>query len=151
MMTVNVVESYTVLTENSPRVKLMAKSLSVDLGNFDEYEVVRDCTNSTSFGLASSYLMEISQGVELVFEGFTQDNLTDFECRIDWSYEAVMEDGSELPTFIRFLEDERTLIAMPHSTEEIGNYKVVLIAQELSEGKEILEVKESVTFSFDDG
>lgn len=56
------------------------------------------------------------------------DNLTDFQCKIDWNYTATLEDGSALPTFLRFSGEENLLKVLPHAKNETGVFKVLLTA-----------------------
>lgn len=56
-----------------------------------------------------------------------------------------MEDGSELPVFLRFYPDNYKFFIMPHSKNETGTYKVLLSAENILEGYETLRVRETVT------
>lgn len=48
------------------------------------------------------------------------------ECRYQWTYTAEMEDGSDLPVFLRFYPEEYRFYIMPHAKNETGTYKVLL-------------------------
>lgn len=50
-----------------------------------------------------------------------------------------MDDGSDLPPFIRFYPDQRLIILMPHAFEEKGTYYLKLFAKEVDEGNLELE------------
>lgn len=69
-------------------------------------------------------------------------------CRMNWTYTANIQkfDDSleELPIFLRFYPEHRTFYLMPHSKDQIGDYKVYLTATETTEGFEQLFVEKYV-------
>jgi hypothetical protein len=54
-----------------------------------------------------------------------------------------MKDGSELLPFVRFDADERKIVIMPHSKEEVGIHYVTLRGDESSDGEEELYIEET--------
>jgi len=69
-MEVSSIESYSIFSTDSPRVKLASKMIEVELDNFDKYKYSSDCDNTTSFGFELEYKIKISEGKELVFPRF---------------------------------------------------------------------------------
>lgn len=71
----------------------------------------------------------MSEGLELNFGRFMFEEEDEY-CRISWTYSISASFGEELPSFIRFDDDLRQIIVMPHSKDQIGEYSVFLSATE---------------------
>jgi hypothetical protein len=99
-----------------------------------------DCTeDNLTFGTKSKYTFGVSEGAEVDWDDFQYYDFSQGagECRGTWAYEATMENGDPLPSFIRFYTDERTsLFMMPHAKSEVGSYSVNLTATDTTDGFE---------------